>query len=284
MLLDTSYSMGFGDRWESARAAAHAAIAGLSASDRGSVVLFSSGADIAVRSTPERAALTAAVATAKPGAGATRYAPALKVAGSILAESTLPRREVVLISDFQRTGWRGEEGARLPQGAVLTPVPVQGGDGQANLSVTGVSLARSTFSNQERVTVTAGMINRTERPVTGSSITLEVGGMPVGTKPVHARAGGSDVGDVRSGHRQRAQHARHRAARRRCAGGRQHVPLRGVAGRAGPPDAGRSRQRRAGLYLSRALAIGDSPRFETVDAPGRRRCPTRTCGAAPSSC
>ena len=31
---------------------------------------------------------------------------ALKVAGSILAESKLPRREAVLISDFQRGGWQ----------------------------------------------------------------------------------------------------------------------------------------------------------------------------------
>ena len=29
----------------------------------------------------------------------------------MVAESTLPRREVVIISDFQRGGWRGEEGA-----------------------------------------------------------------------------------------------------------------------------------------------------------------------------
>src|SRR5688572_16406299 len=111
VLVDTSYSMGFADRWERARAAAHAAIDGISAGDRASLVFFASGAEIALRSTPERERLRAAVAAAKPSAGSTRYAPALKVAGSILSESTLPRREVVLISDFQRTGWRGEEGA-----------------------------------------------------------------------------------------------------------------------------------------------------------------------------
>src|SRR5688500_7316459 len=90
VLLDTSYSMGYGDRWERARKAAHDQINGLSAADRGSLVLFASGAEIAVRSAPERTALSAAVASAKPGASGTRYAPALKVAGSILAESQLP--------------------------------------------------------------------------------------------------------------------------------------------------------------------------------------------------
>src|SRR5215216_2243950 len=71
VLLDTSYSMGYGDRWERARAAARDAIGGLSPSDRGSVVLFASGAEIALRSTAERNRLTAIIATATPGATAT---------------------------------------------------------------------------------------------------------------------------------------------------------------------------------------------------------------------
>ena len=68
---------------------------------------------------PSTARSTAPSPSAKPSASATRYAPALKVAGSLLAESQLPRREVVLISDFQRSGWRGQEGTSLPAGATL---------------------------------------------------------------------------------------------------------------------------------------------------------------------
>jgi Mg-chelatase subunit ChlD len=154
VLLDNSYSMGFGDHWQRATAAARDQFAKMSASDRATLVLFSSGADIQMRSTSEKARFNAVLDTVKPGDAATRYSPALKVAGSIVAESTLPRREVVIISDFQRGGWRGEEGARLPQGVTLTPVAIQGAADKANLSVTGLSLARSTFSNQERLTVT----------------------------------------------------------------------------------------------------------------------------------
>ena len=195
VLLDTSYSMAFADRWERARSAAYAEINKLSGTDRGSVVLFSSGADIAVRAAMERSPLSAAVAAAKPGAGATRYAPALKVAGSIVAESTLPRREVVLISDFQRGGWRGEEGARLPEGTVLTPVPILNSADQPNVSVTTVSLKHSTFSDQERVTVTAGLTNRSDRPVSGTTITLDVNGIKHGTKPVQLEPGASASAD-----------------------------------------------------------------------------------------
>jgi hypothetical protein len=264
VLLDTSYSMGFADRWENARAAAYEQINGLSGGDRGSIVLFASGAEIMVRSAPEQAALRAAVADATPSASATRYAPALKVAGSIVAESTLPRREVILISDFQRGGWRGEEGARLPEGALLTPVPVKASLDRTNVSVTAASLARSSFSNQERVTVTAGLTNRTERPVSGQTATLEVSGIPVATKPITIEPGGStsiafDPVTVS----QRNMRGTVRLSDDALAADNSFnfvisptEPVRVLV-----VDRGSAA---AGLYLSRALSVGESPRFETT--------------------
>jgi hypothetical protein len=263
VLLDTSYSMGFGDRWERARAAAHEQIKRMSGTDRGSVVYFSSGAEIAVRASMDRSPLSAAVAAAKPGSGATRYAPALKVAGGIIAESTLPRREVVLISDFQRNGWRGEEGIRLPQGTVLTPVPITGSDDQVNLSVTAVSMTRSTFSDQERVTVTAGLTNRSTRPVSGSSLTLDVNGIKHASKPVQLEAGASSS-----------------VAFEPVLIGRQNMKATVTLS----PDALAAdntfnfiisptqpvritvveRGSGSGLYLARALAVSEAPRLEAV--------------------
>jgi len=264
ILLDTSYSMGFGDRWARAQAAARDQIAGIRASDRGTVVLFGSGADIQLRSTSERSRLQATVDSATPSPAATRFSPALKVAGSILSESTLPRREVVIISDFQRGGWRGEEGAKLPQGTVLTPVPIQGPADKPNLSVTGVTFTRTSFSDQQRLVVTAGITNRTEQQVTGSSITLEVGGLNIATKAVAVEPGSStsvvfDPFTV-SGRNTRATV---RLSDDALAADNTfnfvvspiepvHITVvdRGSAG--------------SGLYLTRALSIGDTPKFEAV--------------------
>src|SRR3954447_17928335 len=50
ILLDTSYSMGYGDRWTRAQAAARDAINALGQGDRASLVFFSAGGDVAVRS------------------------------------------------------------------------------------------------------------------------------------------------------------------------------------------------------------------------------------------
>ena len=263
VLLDNSYSMAYGDHWEKARAAAHAEIAKLTPSDRGTVVLFSSGADIVARSTPERDKLTAAIATAKPGSGPTRYAPALKVAGSILSESQLPRREVILISDFQRNGWRGAEGARLPEGSLLTPVPVTGTTDRPNVSVTGVSLNRSTFSNQERVAVTAVLANRSERKLDNQVVTLAVNGIPVGSKPATLDPGASATVSFDPF----TINARNMRATVKIADDALNADntFNFVVSPSEPLRVAVVDRGSAGnIYLTRALSIGEQPRFETV--------------------
>jgi hypothetical protein len=91
ILVDRSYSMGYGDRWTRALTAARRAVDSLSSGDRASIVLFGSGTDVALRSTSDKGRLHAALAGVPLSSGATHYGPVLKLAGSILSESTLPR-------------------------------------------------------------------------------------------------------------------------------------------------------------------------------------------------
>ena len=53
-----------------------------------------------------------------------------------------------------------------------------------NLAVTPVAIERSTFSDQERVTVTAGVANHGGKAVDGADVTLEVNGRPIQTQRV----------------------------------------------------------------------------------------------------
>src|SRR5207248_4246836 len=143
--LDQSASMGYGDHWQRARAAARQTIDGLGAGDRATLVLFASNAEENVRATADRVRLKGAVDAARVGSGATRYGPALKLAQSILGRSALRRREAVLISDFQKSGWNGSEDVHFAEGTVLTPVSVASSDA-ANVSVPSVTFGRATFS------------------------------------------------------------------------------------------------------------------------------------------
>src|SRR5262245_1413932 len=190
VLVDRSYSMSYADRWTRALAAANETINGLGPGDRASLVFFDTGAEVALRSTSDRGRLSAAASKGKPGAGATRYGPALKLAGSILSESGLPRREVVLISDFQKNGWQGGDGVRLPDGATLTPKTIADAE-PANVSVTPVSIQRSTAGNQERVTVTGGVVNHGARPLANVELTLEIDGRAIQTEHVSVEPNGS---------------------------------------------------------------------------------------------
>src|ERR1700719_4377121 len=116
ILLDRSASMGYGDHWARATDAARAAVRGMGADDRATLVLFDKNAEENMRATSDRVRLEGAVNAAKVGSGATRYGPALKLAESILTRSPLKRRETVLISDFQRAGWSGSEEVHFPEG------------------------------------------------------------------------------------------------------------------------------------------------------------------------
>jgi hypothetical protein len=175
ILLDQSASMGYGDHFKRAQDAARTVVRGLGADDRATLVLFARNAEENMRATPDRARLEAAIDAAKVTSGATRFGPALKLAESILSRSTLKRREAVLISDFQKNGWTGSEEAHFPDGMTLTTTSVASANA-ANLAIPSVTFARSAFSGQERVAVTAGLSNKGEAPLTDIAVTLEVDG------------------------------------------------------------------------------------------------------------
>src|SRR5262245_17358004 len=158
IMLDQSASMGFGDHFTRAKRAAADVIASIGQGDRATLVLFGRNAEENMRATNDRGRLDAALNLAKLTSGATRYGPALKLAESILSQSALPRREAVLISDFQRSGWTGAEDVHLGEAVKLTTVSVAS-PATGNISVPSINFSRATFSGQERITVTAGVQN-----------------------------------------------------------------------------------------------------------------------------
>ncbi len=265
ILLDRSYSMGHDDQWDRARRAASDAAGGLQGGDRGTLVLFASGAEVAVQPTNDRGRLQSEIAAARLSAGATRYGPALKLAGSLLAASNLPRREVVLITDFQRSGWTPGDGLRLPERTTLTTVTVQAGDA-TNVALTPISMQREQVSGQDRLTITAGVLNRGNEAVTNLPIALELDGHVAQSAQVSIEPHGSASttfppvtlttpntrGIIRIGND---------TLMRDNAFYFVLSPPRPVAvAVVSPPRAARDQA----LYLARALDIGEAPRFELM--------------------
>jgi hypothetical protein len=265
ILLDRSYSMGHEDQWDRARRAAADAVNGLASGDRAALVLFATNAEVAVQTTDDRARLLSEINAARLGSGATKLAPAIKLAGSLLAGSNLPRKEVVVVSDFQRAAWTPGDGMRLPAGTTLTPVAVQAGDAR-NLSVTPVSIQREQAAAQDRVTITGGVLNRTNESIANVPIALELDGRVVQTQTVALQPHGSasttfapvllTPGTTRAAVRIADDALAADNAFHFLLSPPQPVAVTLV----NAPRASRD----TALYLARALAIGESPRFDVT--------------------
>jgi hypothetical protein len=258
VLLDRSYSMRYGDRWARAADAVRAEIARLGPADRLSIIAFDDGAAVAAQPTADAAVLRAALDGLAPGWSVTRYDPALRLAANLLASSALPRREVVLVSDHQRSGLGDGLETRLPAGVELRSVALGAGGG-ANLAVAGVSFRREQFGGQERVVATARIVNSSDEPVENAGVKLLLDGREVQTAraSVAPHAAASVVlpaftlsravrGEVRlDGDALPADDVQHFA----LAPG-QAVDVLAVEGRAG-----------SSLFLARALEVGGEPGF-----------------------
>lgn len=183
ILLDRSWSMEYQGRWERAKEEAREIIRGLGPSDRGSLVLFAGHAVLAVRSTEDRGRLLAAVDEAGLSGESTVYGPALKAAQSLLEDSDLGRRELVLIGDLQRKGWKGDEGVRLPTGTVVRVISLAGPP-EANRTVTDVQLTSREREGKIRIVPVARIARVRGKGEEAAEVVLEVDGKEVQRRAV----------------------------------------------------------------------------------------------------
>ncbi len=263
VILDRSYSMGVSDEFERARARAAQVFDELGPLDRASLVAFGQGAHVLVRSTSDPTRLHAALDTLRVGSGTTRYGPALKAAQTILEESELPAGEVVLVSDFQRSGWTGDEGVHLPAGTVVTPASVARPIPE-NVLVADVSLLRQSVSGRERVRATARVVRRGGEAARDVPVTLALDGQDLQSRTVTLQADGAatvvfDPFTLSLAHTRGSVRVPDDALKADDAlyfvlSPGSALPVLLVEGARAPAN--------ASLYLRRALEISDQGRFE----------------------
>jgi hypothetical protein len=208
--------------------------------------------------------LTAAVDRAKPGPGLTRFGPALRAAAGLLDASSASRREIVLVSDFQKSGWDPAQDARLPPGISLTPVSVAEPT-TANAAVAAMTFVQQPAAKGVLVTASARVMNYAAVPVANREISLNVDGHRIDSQRVSIGPGTSATVAfppfVVGGRRARvtaslaadelpADDSFHAVV---TAGGR--VPVLIVESVNPAPD--------ASLYLARALGVAAAPGFDT---------------------
>ena len=154
VVVDRSASMGIGARAEEARSVAADELGRLATGDRGVVVSFADRAIAHSELTGDSESLIAAVAGITPSDGATRVSAALGLAARLLPAEPDRRREVVLVSDLQRTGFEdGAPSPSLPAGVGLRVHRI----GDVVPTNAGVREVRMSVEDAARVAVTASV-------------------------------------------------------------------------------------------------------------------------------
>lgn len=170
ILLDTSYSMRYGDRFATALARARELAETTSERKRIGLVTFSTNADVLSQPTSDRSALAAMLAQVRPTYRATSYLAGLRTAAQVLAASDSREKAIYLISDFQESGVPAEsEPFSLPPGVKLIPVDVAA-DESENIAVSEVASQPLSYTPRYEGKLIARLSNygRAKRSVTVS--------------------------------------------------------------------------------------------------------------------
>jgi hypothetical protein len=152
VLLDRSLSMSHRDVWPAAIDSARRVVNALRPDDRVAVVLFDDEAEVAQPLTGDHALARAALAKARPGAGGTHYAAALRAARQLVADARGATADVVVITDLQRSGASGVAGLELPKDFSVRTVAVAARD-RSNAHLGPVEAHRDVLGDRQMVSI-----------------------------------------------------------------------------------------------------------------------------------
>ena len=193
VLLDRSFSMRIGQRWVRARAAVDSVIRTLAPGDRMTLVAFDRRAQAVTAATSDAAALRAGLASLAPSDESTRLSPAIGLAQQRFAATDAPRRALVVVSDFQRSGWDLTDESRVSLGTELAPIDVSGDSAVVDHAVRSVSVQRDRRSGASQVIVSARVAN-VGPAARAIGVRLEVNGRTVEQRTMDlSRDGGGTV-------------------------------------------------------------------------------------------
>ncbi len=188
ILLDRSASMAYGERWSMARAGIERTLSALGGDDRVSLIVFDTRAVQVAALSGDRDAVRRALATERISTRSTRYVPALQLGKRVLAEGGRAQRELVLVSDFQRSGWDVRDNQVLAGGEKVTSIDVSGED-VTNMAWRGVSVERDSAASSEAVRV-IGRVANAGAARRGVRVTLAIGPREVAEQRVDLPADG----------------------------------------------------------------------------------------------
>lgn len=179
VILDTSMSMQFGDRWERAVAEAREIVSGLGGSDRGQILTTGPSVSVITQPSRDQGDLTAAIEGLEPSLSRNSYGDVIEAVRSLTPESET-RVIAHLISDFQSTAMPGRFSELVLPTAAELDIRNVGGPTDANWAIESVKGTLRLFGETEpRLDVTVSAFSDEPQRKT---VTLTINGQSVGSE------------------------------------------------------------------------------------------------------
>ena len=176
ILVDTSYSMGYGNRLALARRRAAEVVNTLQTGDQVALLTFAVQARVVRELGPDHSGLPALLDTGINSTfEGTDYVEALRAADDQLSGADFDKRTLYLVSDFQQSGWNPRSaGWKLSPGVQLRLIDV-GDEQDGNTAVTGVEIPAALSVENRTLDVVVRVRNYGQAPVR-DELTLRVNG------------------------------------------------------------------------------------------------------------
>jgi hypothetical protein len=188
MMLDTSYSMRYGSNFDRLKAEARKRIDALRAGDRMTIVEFNENASVLSQPTSDKSALRSLVDTLQPSYQATRYYEAFGVADRLLSQFGPERKELVVISDFQRNGWNRSSRESVISSDVKTETVNLGVKDPTNVGIDSVLLDQTSFNRNYQGRLVARIHNHGKDKPVEVPVSISLNDKEVGRKNVTVSA------------------------------------------------------------------------------------------------
>ena len=171
--------------------AAEAAASLHDAEDAGALIAFADSPEIVAGLNEPVAAVKTTAASLVPGYGGTNIAAALKRANDLLREVRAKHKEIVLLSDLQRSGWNYFKGDwKLAADVKLDVESLKPAAAASPLAIVEMSAPNNLILDQQPATIAMRVSNFSDQPQNQIKVVLNLGGQAVETQQVNVRAHG----------------------------------------------------------------------------------------------
>jgi hypothetical protein len=196
LMLDTSYSMRYGNNFDRMKTEARSRIDSLRAGDRMAIIAFNEGAAFLTQQpTPDKNALRSVLDTLEPSFQATRYYEAFLLADRVLGEFGGNQKELVVISDFQRNGWNRSSRESVIGTEVKTETVNLAVKDWINAGIDSVLVDETSFNRTYMGRLVARIHNHSKDKPIQLPVTISLNGKEIGRKPVTVSANSTAIAE-----------------------------------------------------------------------------------------